>query len=454
MTTETKKYSATEDLAGLYTSNIALFESGSPEFMNAARKPAMEEFLRQGIPTRKQENYKYSDLQEIFNRDYHVYPSYVAREMQLNQVFKCDVPELDTNLVLIVNGWYYHQNKELNLPEGVIIDSLSKIASEKPELVEKYYSKLAKTNEDPLAALNTMLAKDGLFIYIPDGVVIEKPIQVINLLHSKEDSFATQRNLFVAGKNSQAKVVFCDHTLTSHHFLSNNLTEVFIEENANFDLYNLQNQHNQSGNLCSVFVSQERSSTSVVNTASLHGGLVRNNLKVELKGEYAEANLFGIALADSDQHIDSFTYVDHMVANCRSNQIFKNVLDEQATGGFTGRIHVQRDAQQTNAFQRNSNVLIHDDARMRTKPQLVIDADDVKCSHGATVGRIDEEALFYLKSRGINDKEARLMLMLAFTHEVIQEIRIDALRERLDDLVEKRFRGEISHCHNCMYHCC
>ncbi|MCL3779940.1 Fe-S cluster assembly protein SufD [Prolixibacteraceae bacterium JC049] len=453
MTVNTAKYTATQDLVDLYNGNLAMWEKDSPEWMNAARKEAVEHFQKLGIPSSRNENYKYTDLRKWFQADYNVYPTYVERDMEMRELFKCNVPEMDTALVLTANGWYSHKNKAIALPEGVIMGSLAEIAQSNPEVISEYYNQLADNTNDPLAALNTMLAKDGIVFYVPNNVVVEQPIQIINMLQSHEDAFATQRNLFIIGRNAEAKIIFCDHTMSGHRFLANNLTEIFVGENATFDFYNLQNQHNESGNLTSTYVKQAASSTFNSNVATLHGGLVRNNLIVRLAGEGAEANLSGMSLADGKQHIDNFLSINHEVGRCNSNQLYKNVLDDRSSGAFTGKIHVQRDAQQTNAFQRNANVLASEKAKMNTKPQLVIDANDVKCSHGATVGRIDEDALFYLKSRGINDKEARLMLMLAFTHEVIQNIRVESLRDRLDDLVEKRFRGEISKCHNCAYRC-
>jgi Fe-S cluster assembly protein SufD len=238
-----------------------------------------------------------------------------------------------------------------------------------------------------------------------------------------------------------------------NQYLSNSVTEIFVAENANLEYFTVQNQHNKSTSINSVFIQQENNSNATTHTVSLHGGLIRNNLKFVINGENAEANMFGMAFLDREQHIDNFTQVIHAKPHCQSNQVYKYVLDDKSTGAFSGKIHVARDAQKTNAFQRNNNILLTDQATMQTKPQLVIDADDVKCSHGATVGQIDEEALFYLRARGIDEDKARMMMMNAFAHEVIQEIKIDALRERIDELIEKRLKGEVAHCHDCAYNC-
>jgi len=428
----------------------ALNEASS-EVLNAHRNKAFQNFVMQGIPTRKNENYKYTNLQPAFTPEFQFIHTKDEQVPDKEEVFRCDVPDLDTNLAFIVNGWF-HQQGTYDLPEGVIFDSLDKIAKEQPELLEGYGS-LALTDDDPLVALNTAFARDGFFLYIPKNVVLEKPVQIINFLKNEKDTFSTQRNFIKVENGAKAQVLLCDHTLNLNQYLSNSVTEIFVGDNAEMEFYTLQNQHNKATNLNSVFVRQGRDSRAITHTASLHGGLIRNNLKFILDGENAEAHMYGMAFMDKKQHVDNFTQVIHAKPHCESNQLYKNVLDEQSTGAFSGRIHVVRDAQKTNAFQRNNNLLLTDEATMQTKPQLIIDADDVKCSHGATVGQIDEEALFYLRARGINEDAARLMMMNAFTHEVVNEIKLAPLRDRIDELVDKRLKGEVARCHDCAYQC-
>lgn len=442
-------------LGDLFKANRAKLDEGAARFMNALRSSAMAAFEKQGIPTFKTENYKYSDMSRIFeNEEYRRVFQYEKVEVDLHEVFSCDVPSLDTHLVLLVNGWYYARNNKIGeLPKGVVVCSLREAAQQYPELVEKHYGKLADAETDPMIALNTAFAQDGIFIHVPDNVVVEKPIQVINLLRGNEDLYITQRNLVVAGRNSQVKVVLCDHTLTPQNFIANSLCEVEVGDDAVVDVYSVQNQHNKAVNISGIYARQGRGSNLLTNTISLHGGVIRNNLSVCLNGEHAEAHMMGLSLTDKNQHVDNFTFVEHSKPNCMSNQIYKNVLDDLSSGAFTGRIHVMEGAEKTEAFQRNNNVLLTKEAKMNTKPQLVIDNDDVKCSHGATVGRIDEDALFYLKARGIAEREARLMLMFAFAHEVLQQIRIEPLRENIDQLVDKRLRGEVSKCHSCVMDC-
>jgi len=445
------------DLSLKYTAHYnnykeQLFENSS-DILNAQRSKAFQNFVMQGIPTQKNENYKYTNLQPYFLPEFEFVIKKERRKLDFNDAFRCNVPQLNTNLALTFNGWFYESEKESqNLPKGVILDSLDNISKVKPELLEKYAS-LAKTDEDPLVALNTAFAKDGFFLYVPKNVMVENPIQIINLLQRDKDTFSTQRNFILVEEGAKVQVLLCDHTLNLNKYLSNSITEIFAGNNAEVEFYTLQNQHNGATNLNSVFIEQQKDSRVTSHTVSLHGGLIRNNLTFILNGENAEANMFGMAFMDKKQHVDNFTQVIHAKPHCNSNQIYKNVLDENSSGAFSGRIHVVRDAQKTNAFQRNNNLLLTDDANMQTKPQLIIDADDVKCSHGATVGQIDEEALFYIRTRGIDEDKARLMMMNAFAHEVVKEIKLEPLRNRIDDLVDKRLQGEVARCHDCAYNC-
>ena len=449
-----EKISQTDRLVSLFEQNKEILNQGSSPILNRIREVSVKRFAQIGIPDFKYEDYKYTNLKPAFEKSYRQELVRESGLINLNEVFKCNIPQLDTHLVFLVNGWFYSgNNPAAGLPKGVVLGSLEQIANEQPELLQNYLNRQAGLSNDPMVALNTAFAKDGFFIHIPKGAVIEKPIQIINLLSSDDNLMATQRNLIVAEAGSQVKVLVCDHTLTSASFLYNSVSEVFVGEDALVDVYTIQNHHNQSTTINSSFYRLQRNSNLVTGTVSLHGGLIRNNLKVTFNGDHSEANVNGISFTDKKQHVDNFTMIEHAMPNCLSNQIYKNILDDESTGAFAGRIHVARDAQQMNAFQRNNNVLLSDKARMQTKPQLIIDADDVKCSHGATVGQINEEALFFLRARGIGEKEARMMLMNAFAREVVQKISIEPLRERIDELIEKRLKGEISRCHDCDYQC-
>lgn len=441
-------------LISLYQQNKPALDEGLPESINKHREESIRDFDRLGIPYKGEENYKYTNMMLAFGKLYGYAFKAPLTTVDPQTVFHCAVPDLDTHTLILENGWFYPKNQENSgLPEKIVAISLREAAISYPEMVEKYYNKQANNTVEGTTAFNTAFAQDGLFLYIPDGVVLEKPIQIINLLRGVNPLLVNQRNLVIAGKNSQSKLIVCDHTLSHQHFLSNAVTEVVVEENAVFDFYNIQNQHNQSSQITSLFITQKKNSNTLTNTLTLHGGFVRNNIHILLAEEHSEANVYGLSLVDGNQHVDNVTFIDHAVPNCTSNELYKNVLDDDSTGAFNGRILVRPDAQKTLAFQSNKNICLTDKARFYTKPQLEIYADDVKCSHGATVGQIDEDALFYLKSRGIGGTEARMMLMYAFAYEVLSHIRVPVLAERYGELVEKRLRGELSRCEGCFVHC-
>ena len=294
-----------------------------------------------------------------------------------------------------------------------------------------------------------MMAQDGFVLYVPKNVVIEKPIQLVNVLRSSVDMMSNRRVLIILEENAQAKLLVCDHAMDSVKFLSTQVIETFIGNNAVFDLYELEETHNRSVRFSNLYVSQAANSNVLLNGMTLHNGVSRNMTNVYLDGPGAEIKLCGMAIADKSEHIDNNTFIDHRVSDCTSNELFKYVLDDDAVGAFAGKVLVRHGAQHTSSQQTNRNLCATRTARMYTQPQLEIYADDVKCSHGATVGQLDENALFYMRQRGISLKEARLLLMFAFVNEVIDNVRLDVLKDRLHVLVEKRFRGELNKCEGC-----
>ena len=426
----------------------------SPEIYNRYRTEAFREFLRLGIPDRKNEAYKYTNLEKSFGHRYEQYFSPKPGDFREAERFHCEVEDLDVWNMVLLNGFFPRGDEGLAmLPGGIWVGSMKAAARQFPSLVEKHYNKYAQNENDGLVPLNTALATDGLFLYAPKNTVNTKPIQIVNLLHSTQDIFAQDRNLVVVEDGAQMSLLVCDHAISPQHYLTNTVTEVYVGRNARFEIIRVQNQHNDSGKITHTFIHQERDSFASSNNITLHGGLVRNATWHRLNGENAETHSYGLFLADKHQHIANFVKVDHAAPNCNSTQLFKGVLDENASGAFNGRIMVHKDAQKTNAFQSSNSIILSDTARMDTKPQLEIYADDVKCSHGATVGQLDENALFYLRSRGIDAREAKLMLMFGFAHDVIKNIPIEALRERIDNLVLMRLRGELSRCASCAIQC-
>jgi Fe-S cluster assembly protein SufD len=410
---------------------------------------AKEDFIRLGIPSKKNEDYRYTDLMAYLKGEYSYELAPASFSVDLKELFRCDIPEMNTHMVLVLNGFYYERNSLDKLPDGVIISSLAKASLDYPEIVNRHYSKYADTSLDSLAALNTLFAQDGIFIYISKNVKLDKPIQIINIGFSLQNLRITRRNLFVAEERAEASILVCDHTLSKSSFITNSLTEVYTGENARMEIVRMQNENSKSSQISNSFAYQEAHSHLSINNISLHGGLMRNNIFVKLDGEGANNETYGLFFCTEDQHVGTFTHIHHTKPNCISDQLFKGVLDENATGAFNGKILVDKYASKTLAYQRNNNVLLSKKAKMNSKPQLEIYNDDVKCSHGATVGQIDEDALFYLRSRGIARKEAHHLLMYAFADEVISKISLEPLRERMNDMVEKRLRGELSECENC-----
>ncbi len=443
-----------EILLDLYKDNREKIFSSSPDFVNEIRGEALEEFSRIKLPGKKSEAYKYMNIEKLLNKDVRHALEPKTVEFEIEDIFTCDIPELDTRAILVLNGFYLSQGEMLTrMDNGVIVGSMKAAMKEYPELIEKHYGRYASFENDALTALNTAFAQDGVFLYVPENTLVEQPIQIIHLLLSDEPLMVQHRNLFVMEKNAEAKVLICDHTLSTEEFITNSVTEVFTDQNAKIDITRVQNEHNRSVQLTNTFIHQEKDSKAETNTITLHGGAIRNNLMVYLNDENCENHALGLFLADQDQHVDNFTWVNHTRPNCLSNQLYKGILDDKATGAFNGRIHVWQDAQKTLAYQKNNNILLTDTATMNSKPQLEIYADDVKCSHGATVGQLDEDALFYLRSRGIPEKESRLLMMYAFANDVLVNIKLPALRERITDLVDKRLRGELSRCNSCKLKC-
>jgi Fe-S cluster assembly protein SufD len=455
MTTITGIYKSEDELIGLFEQNRGLLLTDGPEVMNRHRQAAYDIFRSKGFPAARSENYKYIDVPAMFRKEYRKLLSPLDIRFEVSDLFRCDIPELDTHLILLVNGFHHSEKTPLQeYDNGIITGSLKEASLRYPELVGRYYNMQASKQNESLVAINTALVRDGMFIYIPKNISADKPFQVINMLLAEEPLFVQHRNLVIMEENSSANIVICDHTLASQSFLTNSVTEIFAGKNASLNYTKIQNEHNDSSLVNSRFVHQEAGSNVNSTVITLHGGIVRNNLYVKLAGENCNNTSSGLFLTDQQQHVDTFTWIEHAAPNCMSNQFYKGVLDDQSTGAFSGRILVQPGAQKTNAYQKNQNILLTNEAKMNTKPQLEIYADDVKCSHGATVGQLDQEALFYMRSRGIGEQEARMLLMFAFALEITDNIGVEKLRERISELVNKRLRGELSRCHACAMHCC
>ena len=418
--------------------------------MNSLRDAAFEDFKRMGFPTKKVERYKYTDVPALFEPNYGLNLNRLDIPVDPYEAFRCDVPNLSTSLYFVVNDSFYSKAMpKKELPEGVIVGSLKKFAEEKPEVVDRYYGKIAKSEDDSITALNTMLAQDGLIVYVPKGVVVDKAVQVINILRSDVDLMVNRRVLIIVEDRAEVKLLFCDHAADDRRFLATQVIEAYVGDNARLDLYCLEETHAKNVRVSNVFISQQANSRVNHNVITLHNGVTRNRTDLVFEGEGAECNLSGCVIADKKQHVDNNTLIDHKVGHCQSNELYKYVLDDEAVGAFAGRVLVRHGAQKTTSQETNQNLCATKTARMFTQPMLEIYADDVKCAHGSTVGQLNDAALFYMQQRGISRKEAQLLLEFAFINEVIDQMQLEPLRDRLHYLVEKRFRGELNKCEGC-----
>lgn len=434
----------------LYTQARDMLNAHSSAVMNAVRDTAFEDFKRQGFPSRKVERYKYTSMDKLFAPNYGVNVNRVEFPVNPYSVFSCDVPNLSTSLYFVVNDSFYKKAlPKVGLPEGVEVMSLKDAAEERPDLIVRYYGQIAKTSEDAVTALNTMLAEDGLFIHVGKNVKADRAIQVVNILRSDVDLMVNRRVLIVMDEGAEAKLLFCDDSADDRNFLGTQVIEAYVGENASLDLYCLEETHDKNTRVSNVYIEQQANSRVNHNVITLRNGITRNRLDLVFKGEGAECWCNGCVIADKSQHVDNNTLIDHQVGHCDSHELYKYVVDDDAIGAFAGRVLVRHDSQKTTSDERNQNLVMTKRARMYTQPMLEIYADDVKCSHGSTVGQLNDAAMFYMQQRGIDEHEAKLLLEFAFIGEVIDQIKLEPLRDRLHQLVEKRFRGELGKCSNC-----
>ena len=436
--------SSEQQYIDLYQQTREMIFSHAPEAMNAVRDEAFERFKTLGFPSKKVERYKYTDMQALFAPDYGLNLNRLTIPVDPYNAFRCDVPNLSTSLYFVVNDMFYHDDKPKgHLPEGVIIGSLKDFA------VTDYYNRLAGQANDATTDLNTMLAQDGLYVYVPKNVKVDRAIQVINILRSDVDLMVNRRVLIILEEGAEIKMLFCDHTADDRNFLATQVIEAYVGENASLDLYCMEETHHKNVRVSNVYIDQQANSRVNHNVITLHNGITRNKLDLTFSDEGAECQCYGCVIADKQQHVDNNTLIIHKVPHCTSNELYKYVLDDKAVGAFAGKVLVEHGAQKTASQMTNQNLTATKEARMYTQPMLEIYADDVKCAHGSTVGQLNDAALFYMRQRGISLEEAKLLLQNAFINEVIDHMNLEPLRDRLHYLVEKRFRGELNKCAGC-----
>ena len=434
----------------LYNETQGMIKQHSCDVLNKVRDKAFEDFKRQGFPTKKMERYKYTDISKLFAPDYGLNLQRLKMPINPYEEFKCDVPDLNTSLYFVVNDQFYaDQLPKPQLNDGIVVDSFLNALKTHSEIITKHYAKLADTAKDALTAFNTMLAQDGLFVYVPKDVKADRTIQVINILRSDVNLMLNRRILIVLEDGAELSMLFCDDSADDRKFLATQVIEAYVGNNAKLELNCLEETHLKNVRISNVYIDQQKNSRVSHNIITLHNGVTRNKLDLTFSGEGSECFLNGCVVADKHQHVDNNTVINHSVGNCTSNQLYKYVLDDHAVGAFAGLVYVAKDAQKTLSHEVNQNLCASSTAHMFTQPMLEIYADDVQCNHGSTVGQLNDAALFYMQQRGIDKREAKLLLEFAFVNEVIDKMELVPLRDRLHHLVEKRFRGELDKCRGC-----
>lgn len=404
------------------------------------REKALNNFQSLGVPTPKHEEWKFTNIKRVFDVDYTKGASSTLSSDDIESVF---IPSLEGNKIVFINGQYSAEYSSLIEGNSKInIQTFAEAAESSSEVFASYYSKQVNIDDEALTALNTAYAQDGVFIHVPKNEVVEELTTLYFLTDaSKESVVSYPRNLIVVEENAQAKFVEVYKSFGENKSLVNPITEIIVEKYANCEHYKLQNDNINASQLGVIQVNQAKNSLFKQHIYSLRGDIIRNNLNHVLNGEHIESHMNGLYLLDGATHVDNHTVVDHKFPNCESHELYKGIADDSSRGVFNGKIFVREDAQKTNAFQSNRNIVLSDSATVNTKPQLEIWADDVSCSHGCTIGQLDTEAMFYMKSRGIGKKKAKALLMRAFALEVVERISIEPLRIYVEGLIDERLDG-------------
>jgi Fe-S cluster assembly protein SufD len=403
-------------------------------YVHDIRSEAIKSFEDQGFPSKKEEAWKYTSLKSVLNHDYSVFPK-EENALLYADVKKYFIHEIDSYKIVFIDGKY---SSHLSQTTHESIDvCLMSSALNKPKyrlIIENYFNKIA--TKDSLSSLNTAFSSEGAYIHIPKNKLVEKPIQIIHFSTGNEAAQLLQpRNLVVVDENSHVQIIERHQSLTDNPVLTNCVTEIFANKRAIVDYYKIQNDNSEASLIDHTFIDQKQDSHVSVHTFTFGGKLTRNNLSFFQNGEHIDSTLKGITIIGDKQHVDHNTLVHHIEPNCESHQDYKGIFGDRSTGVFNGKVLVDKEAQKTNAFQANNNILLSDKASINTKPQLEIFADDVKCSHGCTIGQLDDSAMFYLRSRGIPEKEAKALLMYAFANNVLESVKIPEIKQRINKII-------------------
>ena len=449
-----EKMNALTQYIELYKEHADLIDLNSAEIINGRREEAMKVLESTKLPPQGSENYETTDLNAMLAPDYGVNIARVPIDVNPGLSFHCGVPSLSTSLFLLVNDIYAdtHRSQE-GLPEGVYAGSLKRFATEFPDEAVKYYGKAADIN-NPIVALDTLLCQDGIAISVKRGVKVEKPIQIVNILQNGAPLMAVRRILVIAEEDAEVKILTCDHTQNREvEFLALSTVEIYAGKNSCIDFYDLEESSEKTNRLSALYLRQEEGSQVLADGITLYNGTTRNEYHTRFEGSHADLKLLGMGIEDRSRHLDTYSRIVHANPDCKTDEMFKYVVDDDASGAFAGLILVNPGADKTEAYQSNRNIVGSDTARMYSKPQLEIYNDDVKCSHGSATGQLDEMQVFYMRTRGIPEATAKLLLKQAFMADVIDGVRLPALKDRLHMLVERRFAGADPSCSSCQSGC-
>lgn len=445
--------SSLEEYIKLYKAHSELVRSHSSEPLNDHREKALRILERTRLPRRGDENYANIDLEELLAPDYGLNLQRIEPDINIDRTFRCDIPVSRQSVLMMVNDTFTASEDAYDtLPDGVDVGSLSEFARFNPEVIKRYYSTVADMN-NPIVALDTLFAQDGLVLHVHKGTKLEKPLQLVNILTSSKPLMAVRRLLVVIDDESEARLLVCDHSQNEDvEMLALETVEIIVGNRARFAYYNIEESSSSTRRLSALYLRQGESSNVTIDGITLFNGVTRNEYYTRFEGEGGSLRLYGMGIEDKDRIISTYSHIDHLVPMCKSDELFKFTVDDVANGDFTGRIHVAEGAIKTEAYQANRNLVGAGGAKMSSKPQLEIYNDDVKCSHGCAIGQLDPLQLFYMRTRGLTESSAELLLRQAFMADVIEAIDVAPLRDRLHILTERRFAGLDSACGTCR-HC-
>jgi Fe-S cluster assembly protein SufD len=443
----------TQYIRTLFASIAPSLPAHDKSFVKDLRQKGLECFNKLELPHEKLESWRHHAIAQLVQKSYTIQQT-AKPYRPVEDYFHCKIRQINSEMFTFLNGWYVNRNAPLTIfANGMIVGTIFSALQQFPNLVQPCLAQRKQGESDGMLALNQAFFNDGLFVYVPDNLNIKNPIQMVSLVDGEENLMINNRNLIIVGQNAKLSIIHCDDSLSFTQSLLNNVTEIYLAENATLHYYKMENKDPDSLLLNNVLVQQKSSSFFISHAITLNAGYVRNQIEVDLIEPFATTKLHGLYLVDKKQYVDNQVKVNHLAPDCTSNQLYKGIVDDEAQANFNGHVVVHPQAQCTVAYQSNRNIALTDEAKITSKPFLEIYADDVKCSHGSTVGQLDAEALFYMRTRGLCERSAKVLLMYAFATEAVNHVEIDTLRESLTAMIQKRLSGELTVCDQCSTPC-